>query len=56
MILGNFDPQKLTRAFMDHLLDWRLIHHDERKWTSFDWPRSSASQAGQADSVRGRRH
>jgi extracellular factor (EF) 3-hydroxypalmitic acid methyl ester biosynthesis protein len=30
-ILGNFHPKNPTRAFMDHVLDWRLIHRDEAK-------------------------
>jgi hypothetical protein len=25
-ILGNFDPQCPDRAFLDHLLEWRLIY------------------------------
>ena len=28
-ILGNFHPQNPTRALMDHVLDWKLIHRDE---------------------------
>jgi CRP-like cAMP-binding protein len=29
VILGNFHPRNPTRAFMDHILDWRLIHRTE---------------------------
>ncbi|MFH1469488.1 MAG: cyclic nucleotide-binding domain-containing protein [Pseudomonadota bacterium] len=31
VILGNFHPDNPTRAMMDHVLDWRLIHRDEAK-------------------------
>ncbi len=30
-ILGNFHPQNPTRALMDHLLEWRLIHRSEQE-------------------------
>ncbi len=29
VILGNFHPRNPTRAFMDHVLEWKLIHRDE---------------------------
>jgi len=29
VILGNFHPRNPTKAFMDHVLDWKLIHRDE---------------------------
>jgi len=29
VILGNFHPRNPTRAVMDHLLDWKLIHRTE---------------------------
>lgn len=29
VILGNFHPNNRSRAFMDHVLDWRLIHRSE---------------------------
>jgi extracellular factor (EF) 3-hydroxypalmitic acid methyl ester biosynthesis protein len=29
VILGNFHPDNPTRAVMDHLLDWKLIHRTE---------------------------
>lgn len=29
VILGNFHPRNPTKAIMDHVLDWRLIHRDE---------------------------
>jgi extracellular factor (EF) 3-hydroxypalmitic acid methyl ester biosynthesis protein len=29
VILGNFHPRNSTKAFMDHVLDWRLIHRSE---------------------------
>jgi extracellular factor (EF) 3-hydroxypalmitic acid methyl ester biosynthesis protein len=29
VILGNFHPANPTRAIMDHLLDWKLVHRDE---------------------------
>lgn len=29
VILGNFHPRNSGKAFMDHVLDWRLIHRDE---------------------------
>ena len=29
VIFGNFHPANPTRAVMDHLLDWKLIHRDE---------------------------
>jgi len=28
-ILGNFHPSNMCKAFMDHVLEWRLIHRDE---------------------------
>lgn len=29
VILGNFHPRNPAKAFMDHVLDWKLIHRDE---------------------------
>ncbi len=29
VILGNFHPNNVDRAFMDHILDWKLIHRTE---------------------------
>lgn len=29
VILGNFHPDNPTKALMDHVLDWKLIHRDE---------------------------
>ena len=29
LILGNFHPKNGGKAFMDYVLDWRLIHRDE---------------------------
>ena len=29
VILGNFHPRNVTRAVMDHVLDWKLIHRTE---------------------------
>jgi CRP-like cAMP-binding protein/SAM-dependent methyltransferase len=29
VILGNFHPQNPSKAVMDHVFDWRLIHRDE---------------------------
>ena len=29
VILGNFHPRNPDKAFMDHVLEWRLIHRDE---------------------------
>jgi SAM-dependent methyltransferase len=29
VLLGNFHPANPTRAIMDHLLDWKLVHRDE---------------------------
>lgn len=29
VILGNFHPRNTTKAFMDYVLDWRLIHRTE---------------------------
>jgi CRP-like cAMP-binding protein/SAM-dependent methyltransferase len=29
VILGNFDSSNRSRALMDHLFDWKLIHRDE---------------------------
>jgi extracellular factor (EF) 3-hydroxypalmitic acid methyl ester biosynthesis protein len=29
VILGNFHPDNQTKALMDHVLDWRLIHRTE---------------------------
>ena len=29
VILGNFHPSNQTRALMDYLLEWRLIHRTE---------------------------
>jgi extracellular factor (EF) 3-hydroxypalmitic acid methyl ester biosynthesis protein len=30
VVLGNFHPRNPDRAFMDYVLDWRLIHRDEQ--------------------------
>jgi extracellular factor (EF) 3-hydroxypalmitic acid methyl ester biosynthesis protein len=29
VVLGNFHPRNSTKALMDHVLDWRLIHRTE---------------------------
>ena len=29
VILGNFHPRNSSKALMDHLIDWKLIHRDE---------------------------
>jgi extracellular factor (EF) 3-hydroxypalmitic acid methyl ester biosynthesis protein len=29
VILGNFHPRNSSKAFMDYVLDWKLIHRDE---------------------------
>ena len=29
IILGNFHPRNPDKAFMDHVLEWKLIHRDE---------------------------
>ena len=29
LVLGNFHPRNTTRALMDHVFDWRLIHRNE---------------------------
>ena len=29
VILGNFHPRNPSKALMDHVLDWKLIHRDE---------------------------
>ncbi len=29
VILGNFHPKNTCKAFMDHVLEWRLIHRSE---------------------------
>lgn len=29
VILGNFHPNNVDKAFMDHILEWRLIHRTE---------------------------
>ncbi|MCP4690196.1 MAG: cyclic nucleotide-binding domain-containing protein [Desulfobacterales bacterium] len=29
VILGNFHPKNTSKAFMDHILDWKLIHRTE---------------------------
>ena len=29
LILGNFHPDNPTKALMDHVLEWRLIHRTE---------------------------
>jgi len=29
VIFGNFHPQNPQKAFMDHIIDWKLIHRDE---------------------------
>ena len=29
VVLGNFHTSNRSRALMDHLLDWKLIHRDE---------------------------
>jgi SAM-dependent methyltransferase len=30
VVLGNFHPRNPNKAFMDHILDWKLIHRDEQ--------------------------
>lgn len=30
VVLGNFHPVNPNKAFMDHILDWKLIHRDEQ--------------------------
>ena len=29
VILGNFHPNNVDKAFMDYVLDWKLIHRTE---------------------------
>ncbi|MAF06484.1 MAG: hypothetical protein CL389_01350 [Acidiferrobacteraceae bacterium] len=29
VILGNFHPRNTSRALMEYILDWKLIHRDE---------------------------
>ncbi|MBF0590684.1 MAG: hypothetical protein HQL02_01215 [Nitrospirae bacterium] len=29
MIVGNFHPRSSTKAWMDHVRDWKLIHRTE---------------------------
>lgn len=29
VLIGNFHPRNPTRAIMDHVLDWKLVHRDE---------------------------
>lgn len=29
VVLGNFHPRNPNKAFMDHILEWKLIHRDE---------------------------
>jgi hypothetical protein len=29
LVLGNFHPSNTHRAFMDHVIEWRLIHRSE---------------------------
>ncbi len=29
VILGNFHPRNMSKAFMDHILEWQLIHRTE---------------------------
>jgi len=29
VIFGNFHPRNPTRAMMDHVLDWKLVHRTE---------------------------
>src|SRR3954467_1160844 len=31
MLLGNFHPQNPTRALMDDVLEWKLIHRSEEE-------------------------
>ncbi|MDP7022373.1 MAG: class I SAM-dependent methyltransferase family protein [Candidatus Krumholzibacteria bacterium] len=31
VILGNFHPDNPTRAMMEEILDWKLVHRDQRK-------------------------
>lgn len=31
VIVGNFHPRNPTKALMDHVLDWKLIHRDEAR-------------------------
>ena len=34
IILGNFHPRNTDKAFMDHVVDWRLIHRSEEEMNS----------------------
>jgi extracellular factor (EF) 3-hydroxypalmitic acid methyl ester biosynthesis protein len=34
MIIGNFGPANKNRAFLDHILHWRLIHRSEEDLTN----------------------
>jgi hypothetical protein len=29
LVIGNFSPRNSYRAFMDHIVSWRLIYRDE---------------------------
>lgn len=55
LILGNFHPSNGTKAFMDHVLDWRLIHRDEsdlnRLYTASAFGRVSTSIRFEAEHV-----
>ena len=31
LVIGNFAPQNPNKAFMDHVLQWQLIHRDHRE-------------------------
>jgi SAM-dependent methyltransferase len=31
VIVGNFHPRNPSKAFMDHVLDWKLIHRTENE-------------------------
>jgi extracellular factor (EF) 3-hydroxypalmitic acid methyl ester biosynthesis protein len=55
LILGNFHPSNGTRAFMDHVLDWPLIHRDEsdldRLYTASAFGRASTSVRYEAEHI-----
>jgi SAM-dependent methyltransferase len=52
VILGNFHPRNTSKAFMDYVLDWKLIHRDEADMNRLSRRRSSAPTARRSGSRR----
>jgi extracellular factor (EF) 3-hydroxypalmitic acid methyl ester biosynthesis protein len=48
VIVGNIHPDNPSRAVMDHVLDWKLIHRSEDDMNRL----FEASKSGRCDEIR----